>query len=336
MIGKKAANGRSMNVNYIQQAREVIDVEIAGLQKVREAIGPEFEKAVRLILERLGLGGKVVITGVGKNLPIGQKIAATLTSTGCTALFLHPSDAMHGDLGILDKNDVLLALSYSGASEELMNLIPVVKRNGVAIIALCAERDSALARDSDIFLSVAVDREACPFNMAPTSSTTATLALGDALAMVLIDARGFKIEDYAKLHPGGAIGRTLLLRVGDIMRSGDRMAKVRKGARVKDAVIAMTSARSGSVAIVDDRDMVLGIFTDGDLRRHFAAGSAIAEKPIEEVMTARPITLTRNQLAVDVLTLYEKHNIDDLVIVDEQGRLAGMVDIQDLPKFKIL
>lgn len=322
-------------MKYVDKAKEVITLEMAALKKVRGSLGKEFSQAVKLILERLKEGGKVVVTGVGKNLPIGQKIASTLTSTGCPAIFMHPSDAMHGDLGILQNTDILLALSYSGESEELMNLIPVIRRYGVTILSLCGEPDSALARNSDVVISVTVDREACPFNMAPTSSTTATLAVGDALAMILLEARGFKKEDYAKLHPGGAIGRTLLLRVSDIMRTGERLAKVQKGSTVHDAVLAMTSARSGSVVVVDDKEHVLGIFTDGDLRRHINDPTGVGMRLIDEVMTPGPITLSKSHLAVDVLAIYEKHNIDDLIIVDEKKRLVGMVDIQDLPKFKI-
>ena len=322
-------------MKYFVKAKEVINLEMAALKKVRDNLGKEFNEAVKLILERLQQGGKIVVTGMGKNLPIGQKIASTLTSTGCPAIFMHPSDAMHGDLGILHTTDILLALSYSGESEELMNLIPVVKRYGVTVLSFCGEPASALAKNSDVVISIAVDREACPFNMAPTASTTATLAVGDALAMILLDARGFQKEDYAKLHPGGAIGRTLLLRVSDIMRTGERLAKVRQGSKVKDAILAMTSARSGSVAIVDDQCCVLGIFTDGDLRRHISDPRGIGDRPIEEVMTPAPITLSKNHLAVAVLAIYEKHNIDDLIIVDEKKRLVGMVDIQDLPKFKI-
>ena len=322
-------------MNYVEKAKEVISLEMAALKKVRDSLDGEFNQAVKLILERLQQGGKVVVTGVGKNLPIGQKIASTLTSTGCPAIFMHPSDAMHGDLGILHNTDILLALSYSGESEELMNLIPVVKRHGVTILSLCGEPDSALAKNSDVVIYVTVDREACPFNMAPTASTTATLAVGDALAMILLEARGFKKEDYAKLHPSGAIGRTLLLRVSDIMRTGERLAKVQKGSKVKDAVLAMTSARSGSVVVVDNQSRVLGIFTDGDLRRHISNPTGVGDRLIEEVMTPEPITLSRNHLAVDVLAIYEKHNIDDLIIVDEKKHLVGMVDIQDLPKFKI-
>ncbi|MFH0953017.1 MAG: KpsF/GutQ family sugar-phosphate isomerase [Verrucomicrobiota bacterium] len=333
---RRSVQKRSRGSTYAAKARKVIDVEIDGLRKVRDGLGKEFDAAVKLILERLTRGGKIVVTGVGKNQPIGQKIAATLTSTGCPAVFLHPSDAMHGDLGILQSHDVLLALSYSGESEELVNLVPVVKRSGVAIVALSGDKDSAVARHSDVVVSVAVAREACPFNMAPTASTTATLAVGDALAMSLLQARGFRKEDYAKLHPGGAIGRALLLRIADIMRTGDRLAKVRSGSQVKDALVAMTSARAGSAAVVDSQDHVLGIFTDGDLRRHISSATNIAEQTIDDVMTRHPIALTTDQLAVDLLALYEKYNIDDIVIVDGQDRLAGMVDIQDLPKFKIL
>lgn len=323
-------------MKYIERAREVLDVEIAGLQKVRDALGLEFDRAVERVLAALAAGKKIVVTGVGKNIPIGQKIAATLTSTGSPSVFLHPSDAMHGELGIVEAGDVVLALSYSGESEELLALLPAIRRNQVSIIALCANRDNALARCSDEVILIAVDAEACPFNMAPTTSTTVTLALGDALAMVLLDARGFTREDYAKLHPGGAIGRTLLLRVRDIMRTGERVARVQLGARVRDAILAMTEAKSGMVAVVAEDNKLSGIFTDGDLRRHLAGPTSIMELRIEEVMTPRPITLSPDHLAVDVLALFQKHSIDDLVIVDAEGRLAGIVDIQDLPKFKIL
>jgi len=322
-------------MDYVKKAREVIDIELAGLQRLRDGLDGGFSQAVEIILGRLRKRGKILVTGVGKNAPIGQKIAATLTSTGCPAVFLHPSDAMHGDLGLVAPNDVVLALSYSGASEELHNLILAIKREEVPIIAITGEPDSALGRNADVIIAVAVDREAGAFNLAPTTSTTVTLVVGDALAMVLLEARGFKREDYAKLHPGGAIGRTLLLRVEDIMRTGERLAKVRHDARVRDAVLAMTSARAGAVAVVDANDTVLGIFTDGDLRRHLNDGPPLADMTVAQVMTPRPITVRQDHLAVDVLAIYERHTIDDLVVVDEQGRLAGMVDIQDLPKFKI-
>lgn len=323
-------------MNYVEKAKEVLDIEIAGLQKVRDSLGDAFNSAVVVLLEHVRSGGKIVVSGVGKNVPIGRKIAATLTSTGCPAVFLHPSEAMHGDLGILQRHDVLLALSYSGESEELLQLVPIVKRFGLPIVSIVGSADTALARHSDKVLLVAVEREACPFNMAPTASTTATLALGDAIAMVLLEARGFRKEDFAKLHPGGAIGRTLLLRVSDIMRTGERLAVVRRGATVKDAVLAMTSARAGSVAVTDEDNHLLGIFTDGDLRRHITDREQILDRPIEEVMTKSPITLNYRHLAADAVAVFEERNIDDLIIVDEQNRVVGLVDIQDLPKFKIL
>ncbi len=323
-------------LDYIARAKEVLDVEIAELSRVRDELDGGFRRAVEMILERLGGGGKIVLTGVGKNLPIAQKIAATLTSTGSPAVVLHPSDAMHGDLGILLPPDIVLALSYSGASEELTTLIPVIKRAGVPIIAVTGDPEGPLARISDAVLRVRVAREACPFNLAPTASTTVTLAVGDALAMVLLEARGFKLEDYAKLHPGGAIGRALLLRVSDIMRTGDRLASVDRHARVRDALLAMTHARSGCVAVVDAQDRLVGVFTDGDLRRHIDRAANVGDLEIENVMTSKPISVRADQLAVDVLAIFEKHNIDDLVVVDENGRLAGLVDIQDLPKMKIL
>jgi arabinose-5-phosphate isomerase len=323
-------------VNYVKRAREVLDLEAKGIAKVRNRVGPEFSRAVEIILKGLRDGGKIVVTGIGKNLPIAEKLSATLASTGSTSVVLNPAQAMHGDLGILCPGDVLLALSYSGESDEILNLLPVVRRLGVKVIALTGASDTTLTKYSDASLSVAVDREACPFNMAPTASTTATLAMGDALAMVLLDARGFKREDYAKLHPGGAIGRALLLRVCDIMRTGKQVASVRKSAKARDAILAMTKARSGSAAIVDSANRLLGIFTDGDLRRHVALHRNLMSLPITQVMTASPITVRATDLAADVLRVFEEHNIDDLLVVDEHNRLVGAVDIQDLPKLKIM
>jgi arabinose-5-phosphate isomerase len=323
-------------LDVVGRAREVLDMEIQGLIRVRDSLGADFQQAVSLLLDRLHAGGKVVVTGIGKNFPIAEKISATLASTGATSVVLHPAQAMHGDLGILCKGDVLLALSYSGESQEILDLIPLVRRADVAVVAFTGMADSTLARLSDRAVSVAVDREACPFNMAPTTSTTATLAVGDALAMVLLEARGFRIEDYAKLHPGGAIGRALLVRVADIMRTGDRVPTLRKGQTVKDSMLAMTEARSGSAAIVDDEGRLLGIFTDGDLRRHLARRPDLLELPIETVMTSSPLTVTSDQLAVDVLRTFEAHNVDDLLVVDDWGRLVGAVDIQDLPRLKIM
>lgn len=323
-------------MKHATRAKEILEIEIAGLARVRDALGEGFGRAVELLLACLNGGHKIIVTGVGKNLPVGEKIAATLTSTGSPAVVLHANDALHGDLGIVTDGDVVLALSYSGSSEELVDLIPAIRRTPVKIIAVTGVPDSALAKLSDAVIPISVEREACPFNMAPTTSTTVTMAVGDALAMVLLEARGFKREDYAKLHPGGAIGRTLLLKVSDIMRTGDRMACVPSSVTVKDALFAMTRARSGAVAIVDGDGRVAGIFTDGDLRRKLAEIPDLVERRIEEIMSRKPVTVREDALAVDVLAVFEKHHFDDLIVVDAAGRLAGMVDIQDLPKFKIL
>jgi arabinose-5-phosphate isomerase len=249
---------------------------------------------------------------------------------------LNPTQAMHGDLGIVSKGDILLALSYSGESDELLALIPMVRRFGVKVITMTGVLDSSLAKLSDVVIPVTVDREACPFNMAPTTSTTATLAMGDALALVLLEARGFKVEDYAKLHPGGAIGRALLLKVSDIMRKDDRVAAVNSGAKVKDAILAMTRARTGSAGIVDAQRRVLGIFTDGDLRRRLPDHPGLIDAIVDTVMTRNPITVSQDCLAMDVLRIFEDHNIDDLLVVDTNNHLVGAVDIQDLPKLKIM
>ena len=319
-----------------RRAKEVMDIEIAGMAKVRDQIDGAFRTAIDWILETVKNGGKLVVTGVGKNFHIGQKMVATFTSTGTPSALLHPIEAMHGDFGMVGEKDLVLALSYSGASDELIALLPAIKRQGVKIIGMTADATSPLGQQSDLILPIAVDKEACPFGMAPTTSTTVTLALGDALALVLLESRGFKKEDYAKLHPGGAIGRTLLLRVSDVMRSKDRLAKVISGSKVRDAVMAMTRARAGCVAVVDSDNKLLGIFTDGDLRRHLMDTPNITEAPIDSVMTENPITLSPDQLAVDILKIYEERNIDDLVVVDADQCVVGTVDIQDLPKLKIL
>ncbi len=323
-------------MDYIKRAQEVIECELAGLESIRDSLGEGFCQTVDAILDCMKNRSKVVITGMGKNLHIAQKISATLASTGTTSVVLNPTQAMHGDLGMLQAGDVLLTLSYSGESDELLVLVPIAKRMKVTIIALTGVPESTLAKHSDIILPATVECEACPFNMAPTSSTTATLAMGDALAMVLLEARGFKKEDYAKLHPSGAIGRALLLRVCDIMRPDNRVASVPSGSVVRDALLAMTQARSGSAAVVDKNGTLLGIFTDGDLRRQIGKHDNILEIIIDDLMTPEPLTVTPNELAVDVLKIFETHNIDDILVVDEDNRIVGAIDIQDLPKLKIM
>ncbi|MGI6088369.1 MAG: KpsF/GutQ family sugar-phosphate isomerase [Kiritimatiellia bacterium] len=322
-------------MKILERARAVLQIEIKELQRVSDNLDEGFSRAVELILQRLAAGGKIVVAGVGKSFLVGQKIAATLASTGSPSLAIHPAQAMHGDIGILNQRDVLLGLSFSGESGELLDMLPVVHRQGAGIVAMTGMPESTLARLSDVVITMRVSREACPFNMAPTASTTAMLAVGDALAIILLEERGFKREDFAKLHPGGAIGRSLLLRVADIMRTGDRLAAVPVQAMLKDAILAMTRARSGAVGVLDDAGFAVGIFTDGDLRRLIGEAADLPARRICEVMTAHPLTVRGDDLAVTALKLYEEHNIDDLLVVDAEGRLIGLVDIQDLPKFKI-
>ena len=314
----------------LERAREVIDIELSGVKKVRDELGAPFVALVRKCLDILHHGGKLVLCGVGKSGHISKKLAATLASTGARAVFMHPVEAMHGDLGIVSPQDLLLAVSYSGETDELLRVLPAVKRMAVPIVAITGKTDSRLAEFSDMVVPMPVEREACPFNLAPTTTTTALLALGDALAMVLLDCQDFQLSDYAMNHPAGAIGRTITLTVRDCMRTGEHCASVHPGTSVRDALLAMTKARDGAVAIVDDADKLLGIFTDGDFRR------AILHAPIESVMTPNPISINQKQMAVEILKLLERKKIDDVTVVDDNGRFVGMVDIQDLPKFKVM
>jgi arabinose-5-phosphate isomerase len=325
-----------MSTDYVARARTVMEIEIAGMQRARDALGEGFARAVELLLHVLGRNGRLVVTGVGKSLHIAEKLSATLASTGSTSVVLNPMQAMHGDLGMLADADALLALSFSGDSDELLALLPAVKRRGIPIVALTGGVESSLARHSDVVIPIVIEREACPFNMAPTASTTATLAVGDALAMVLLDARGFDKEDYARLHPAGAIGRALLCRVADIMRTGDRVATVPLAATVQDTIVAMTGAKAGSACIVDPDGRLAGIFTDGDLRRLLPTRADLLAAPIRSVMTTRPTCVRPDQLAVEALRVFEQRKIDDLPVVDRENRLVGCIDIQDLPRLKLL
>jgi len=322
--------------DFLARARQVMDVEIEGLQRARDALGDGFTETVRLILATLEKGGKIVCTGVGKNLHIAEKLSATLASTGSTSVTVNPIQAMHGDLGIVSANDVLLALSFSGESDEVIKLIPAVRRLNIPIIGMVGVPDSTLAKMSDIVLCVKIGKEACPFGMAPTTSTTATLAVGDALAMTLLDARKFKVENYARLHPSGAIGRALVLRVRDIMRTGEKVAQLPIGATVTEAIMAMTAAKSGAALITSDDGSLAGIFTDGDLRRQISKGANLLQSPVSDYMTRKPISVSADALAVDVLRVFETYKIDDLPVVETDGTLAGYVDIQDLPKMKVM
>lgn len=323
-------------MSHLARARKVFAIELAALKAVRAQLDGAFSAAVDLLADTLRRRGKIIIVGIGKSGNIGHKIAATLTSTGSTSVVLNSVDALHGDLGIVNDGDVILALSYSGESEELLNLLPALKRFLVKIIVVTGAPRSSLARHSDLVLNVRVPKEACPFNLAPTSSTTATLVMGDALAMAVLEARGFKQEDFAKLHPSGAIGRAMLLRVKDIMRAGPRNAIARQELTVKDALLVMTEARSGSLSVVDAKGKLAGVFTDGDFRRHMAADAGLLTRPLREVMTRNPIRIREDALAAEALKVFDERNIDDLIVVNARREPVGLIDSQDLPKLKLM
>ena len=323
-------------MNHLAQARKVFDIEVAALKAVRAQLDGGFATAVDLITATLRDHGKLVVVGVGKSGHVGAKIAATLTSTGSTSVVLHSVDALHGDLGIVCDGDVILALSYSGESEELLNLMPALKRFSVKIVAITGAPKSSLAKFSDLVLNVHVPKEACPWNLAPTASTTAMLAMGDALAMAVLQARGFKQHDFAKFHPSGAIGRAMLSRVSNIMRSGSRNAVAREELTVKEALLVMTRAKSGSLSVVNGRGKLVGVFTDGDFRRHIAANENLLAQPLKSVMTRNPIRIRESALAVEALKVFNERNIDDLIVVNARHEPVGLVDSQDLPKLKLM
>jgi arabinose-5-phosphate isomerase len=323
-------------VDHLARARKVFEIELAGIKAVRRHLDGGFSRAVELIIEALGRRGKIVLVGIGKSGNVGHKISATLTSTGSTSVMLNPVDALHGDLGIINDGDVLLALSYSGESEELLNLLPALKRFLVRIIAITGAPRSSLAQHSDVVLNVRVAREACPFNLAPTASTTAMLVMGDALAMAVLQSRGFKQEDFARLHPSGAIGRAMLLRVRDIMRTGTRNAVAPEELTVKEALLVMTRAKSGSLSVVNARGKLVGVFTDGDFRRHIAQDENLLRRSLKSVMTRNPIRTNETALAAEALKIFDERNIDDLIVVNSKNEPVGLVDSQDLPKLKLM
>lgn len=332
----KSPKMSAKSVRYVDKARSVIQTEIDGLARVQEGLDQSFVALVDLCLKTIRNGGKLVLSGVGKSGHVGHKVASTLASTGSPAVFMHPVEAMHGDLGILSAKDALIALSYSGETEELLGVLPSVKRFGIPIVAITGKRGSSLANWSDLTVEIAVAKEACPFNLAPTTSTTAMLALGDALAIVLLEEQKLTAEQYGKYHPAGSIGRTVKLTVDDIMRKGDRLAIVQPDTSVQDALFTMTRCRSGSVAVADHNGVLVGIFTDGDLRRHVQGNLNVLQAPIRRVMTPNPIRIHTEHMAIEVLKLLEGREIDDIPVVDERDRIVGMVDIQDLPKFKLM
>ena len=323
-------------MSHLARARQVFDIELAAIKAVRAQLNDAFSDTVERIVQVLAQRGKIVIVGIGKSGNVGRKIAATLTSTGSTSVVLDSVDALHGDLGILNDGDLVLALSYSGESEELLHLLPAIKRFSATIVALTGNARSTLAKRSDLVLNVKVPKEACPFNLAPTSSTTAMLVIGDALAMAVLQARGFKEQDFARRHPAGAIGRALLLQVRDIMRREQRNAVASERLTVKEALLVMTQAKSGSVSVVNARGKLVGVFTDGDLRRRMAADEEILSRPLASVMTRNPICLREEALAAEALKIFNERNIDDLIVVNAKKEPVGLVDSQDLPKLKIM
>jgi arabinose-5-phosphate isomerase len=323
-------------VSHLARAREVFDIELAALKKVRAQLDRSFDRAVDLMVETLRQRGKIVVVGIGKSGNVGQKISATFTSTGSTSVVLNSVDALHGDVGIVNDGDVILALSYSGESEELLNLLPALKRFTVKIISLTGAVKSSLAQHSDLVLNVRVPKEACPFNLAPTASTTAMLVMGDALAMAVLQARGFKQSDFARYHPSGAIGRAMLLRVGDIMRTGERNAVAGEHLTVKESLLVMTRAKSGSLSVVNARGKLVGVFTDGDFRRQMAADDNLLGQSLGKVMTRKPVCIRDDALAAEALKIFDERSIDDLIVVNARHEPVGLVDSQDLPKLKIM
>ena len=321
-------------MSHLKRAREVFDAELAAVKAVRGRLNATFDKAVALITYALANRNKLVVVGVGKSGNIGRKIAATFTSTGAPAVLLDSVDALHGDLGILNDGDIVLALSYSGETDELIDLLPAMKRFSVRVIAITSAPKSTLGQHADVVLNVKVPKEACPFNMAPTASTTASLVMGDALSMAVLDARGIKKSDFAQRHPSGAIGRALLLRVGDIMRSGSRNPIAHQTMPVRDALLIMGEAKSGSVSVVNKNGKLAGVFTDGDLRRHLAKDDDVLDLPLAKVMTRRPTTIREDALAADAIRIFNERNIDDLIVVNAKREPIGLVDSQDLPKLK--
>jgi arabinose-5-phosphate isomerase len=321
----------------LHRARKVFDTEIAELVRLRDRLDGSFEQAVDAVRRSILAGGKVIVVGVGKCSHVGDKIAATLTSTGSPAIALNSMNALHGDLGIVKDGDTVLCLSSSGETAEMLNLLPALRRFEVRILAFTGNIRSSLARHSDIVVDVSVEKEACPLALAPTSSTTAMLVLGDALAMTLLEASGFQPEDFARFHPGGSLGRKLLTKAADIMRPRNQMALITPETTVPDALDAMTRQRAGAAVVIDAEERLAGIFTHGDCVRAFRAhGPEISTLAVARLMTANPICIESTQLAVEVLAVLKKHRIDDIVVIDLDRKPAGLIDVQDLSRIGLL
>jgi len=317
----------------LELARSTLDIEARALQDLKARQGEGFVAAVQAMLY---CRGRVVVMGMGKSGHVGRKIAATLASTGTPSFFVHPAEAAHGDLGMVTQDDIVLAISNSGESDEIGAILPAIKRLGVKLVAITGGADSSLARHADVVVSSAVDQEACPLNLAPTASTTAQMALGDALAVALLAARGFREEDFARSHPGGSLGRKLLMHVADLMHSGEAVPRVDLGARVPEMLREMTSKGFGFTAITDAAGGIAGIFTDGDLRRLIETGADLRGLAASEVMHARPRLIGADALAVEAADLMEEHRITGLIVVDAKGQLAGVLNSNDLMRAKVI
>jgi len=317
----------------LRLARETLDIEADALLALKSRLGDDFARAVELVL---GRGGHVVVMGMGKSGHVGRKIAATLASTGTPAMFVHPAEASHGDLGMIQPQDAVLAISNSGESQELAAILPLVKRLGTLLLVMTGNPRSTLARHADVLLDSGVEKEACPLNLAPTASTTAQLALGDALAVALLDARGFRAEDFARSHPGGALGRRLLTRVSDVMRSGDEVPRVGPEAGFGELMREMTRTGLGASAVADADGRALGIFTDGDLRRLVETGRDLRALTAREVMHAQPRHIRADALAAEAAEAMEHHRITVLLVLDADGRLTGIVNSNDLMRAKVI
>lgn len=325
-----------MEINYVEKGRRIFEIEIEELHRVSASLDESFNQAVALLKNALTNKAKIVVVGIGKSGNIGHKIAATLNSTGSTAVVLNSQNALHGDLGILSDGDAVIALSYSGETTELLDLLPFIKRADVNVIGITGKAESTLGKHSDVTLLTAISREACPLNLAPTSSSTAMLVMGDALAMALLEARGFTEADFSRFHPGGSLGRALLTKVADIMRSGDALATVTPDSTVHDALTAMSQARSGACIITTADGTLAGIFTHGDFARSFQDNASIGSHAISELMTVDPITLSSDSLAAEAVNTIGTHRIDDIVVLDSNQKPVGLIDTQDFARLKLI
>lgn len=320
----------------LKRADQVLAIEIGELERLRTRLGRDFVRAVRLLLGGIQRGGKIIVIGVGKSGQIGDKISATFASTGCVCVVLNALNALHGDVGVVEDGDVVIALSYSGETDELLKTLSVLKRFNVEIIGLTGVATSTLARLSDVTLDVAVEKEACPLNLAPTSSTTSMLALGDALAMVVLEAKGMSREDFSRYHPSGSLGRSLLTQVTDVMRGRERITTVSANEPVRSVLRKMSAGKNGAAIVENAVHRLEGIFTHGDFARLFNQSSQIADEPVGRHMTRKPVQIARDALAVEALALLREHRVDEIVVVDDGGCVAGIIDVQDLSRHRLL